>query len=143
MTISRVTDTTPGDHWQADRSPGVTMSAAESRVRHGADVQLHSPAMADPPCATRPPRPCAPVTDSRRPGSTGSVDPPAVDADPDRQGDSDGRDVDRRPVDRARTDRRRLVAAIASSVLPGAGQALNGRLRPALLFGVPTLVVAR
>lgn len=39
------------------------------------------------------------------------------------------------------TDRRRLLAAIASSLLPGFGQALNGRLRPALLFGIPTLAV--
>lgn len=39
------------------------------------------------------------------------------------------------------SDRRRLLAAIASSLLPGFGQALNGRLRPALLFGIPTLAV--
>ena len=39
------------------------------------------------------------------------------------------------------TDIRRLVAATLSSVLPGAGQAINGRLRPALLFGVPTLII--
>jgi LCP family protein required for cell wall assembly len=48
----------------------------------------------------------------------------------------DEANLDRRP-----TDRRRLLAAIASSLLPGFGQALNGRLRPALLFGIPTLVV--
>jgi LCP family protein required for cell wall assembly len=40
------------------------------------------------------------------------------------------------------TDLRRLLVAIASSVVPGAGQALNGRLRPALVFGIPTLVAA-
>ncbi|HEY7970404.1 MAG TPA: hypothetical protein VID95_10445, partial [Candidatus Limnocylindrales bacterium] len=39
------------------------------------------------------------------------------------------------------SDIRRLVAATLSSVLPGAGQAINGRLRPALLFGVPTLII--
>ena len=39
------------------------------------------------------------------------------------------------------SDRRRLLAAIASSLLPGFGQALNGRLRPGLLFGIPTLAV--
>ncbi|HEX2756516.1 MAG TPA: LCP family protein [Candidatus Limnocylindrales bacterium] len=39
------------------------------------------------------------------------------------------------------TDRRRLLAAIASSLLPGFGQAINGRLRSALLFGLPTLAV--
>jgi LCP family protein required for cell wall assembly len=39
------------------------------------------------------------------------------------------------------TDIRRLAAATLSSVLPGAGQAINGRLRPALLFGVPTLII--
>jgi LCP family protein required for cell wall assembly len=37
-------------------------------------------------------------------------------------------------------DRRRLVAAFASSLIPGLGQALNGRIRTALLFAVPTLV---
>ncbi|HYX11014.1 MAG TPA: LCP family protein [Candidatus Acidoferrum sp.] len=42
---------------------------------------------------------------------------------------------------RGHTDRRRLLAAIASSLLPGSGQLLNGRLRPALLFGVPTLAI--
>src|SRR4249920_636728 len=49
------------------------------------------------------------------------------------------------------SDIRRLAAATLSSVLPGAGQALNGRLRPALLFGAwlignsdrPALVLAR
>ncbi len=40
------------------------------------------------------------------------------------------------------TDVRRLIAAALSSVLPGTGQAMNGRLRPALLFGLPTLFVA-
>ena len=44
-------------------------------------------------------------------------------------------------ADRLPSDRRRLLAAIASSLLPGFGQALNGRLRPTLLFGIPTLVV--
>ncbi|MBA2381955.1 MAG: LCP family protein [Chloroflexi bacterium] len=39
------------------------------------------------------------------------------------------------------TDRRRLFAAIASSVVPGIGQALNGRLRPALTFAIPTVVL--
>ncbi len=49
----------------------------------------------------------------------------------------------RRPArgDTLPSDRRRLLAAIASSLLPGFGQALNGRLRPALLFGIPTLAV--
>src|SRR6185295_15170322 len=39
------------------------------------------------------------------------------------------------------SDIRRLIAATLSSVLPGTGQALNGRLRPALLFGLPTLFI--
>jgi LCP family protein required for cell wall assembly len=39
------------------------------------------------------------------------------------------------------SDRRRLLAAIASSLIPGFGQLLNGRLRPALLFGLPTLAL--
>jgi polyisoprenyl-teichoic acid--peptidoglycan teichoic acid transferase len=44
-------------------------------------------------------------------------------------------------LDRLPSDRRRLLAAIASSLLPGFGQALNGRFRPTLLFGLPTLAV--
>jgi polyisoprenyl-teichoic acid--peptidoglycan teichoic acid transferase len=49
----------------------------------------------------------------------------------------------RRPArgDTLPSDRRRLAAAIASSLLPGFGQALNGRLRATLLFGTPTLAV--
>jgi LCP family protein required for cell wall assembly len=49
----------------------------------------------------------------------------------------------RRPArgDTVPSDRRRILAAAASSLLPGTGQALNGRLRPALTFGVPTLAV--
>jgi LCP family protein required for cell wall assembly len=39
------------------------------------------------------------------------------------------------------SDLRRVVAAALSSVLPGAGQALNGRLRAALFFGVPTALI--
>ena len=39
------------------------------------------------------------------------------------------------------SDIRRLIAATLSSILPGTGQVLNGRLRPALIFGIPTLVV--
>jgi LCP family protein required for cell wall assembly len=46
-----------------------------------------------------------------------------------------------RQPDTRPSDRRRLAAAIASAVLPGSGQALNGRLRPALAFLVPSLVV--
>jgi LCP family protein required for cell wall assembly len=38
------------------------------------------------------------------------------------------------------TDRRRLLAATFSSILPGAGQLLNGRWRAAALFGLPTLI---
>ncbi len=41
---------------------------------------------------------------------------------------------------RSAFDRRRLIAAFLSSVLPGMGQALNGRLRPALAFLLPSLV---
>ena len=43
-------------------------------------------------------------------------------------------------ADRAPTDRRRLLAAVASSFLPGSGQVVNGRFRAALAFLVPTLV---
>jgi polyisoprenyl-teichoic acid--peptidoglycan teichoic acid transferase len=42
--------------------------------------------------------------------------------------------------DRRPTDRRRIAAAAFSSVLPGTGQLVNRRLRPALAFGGPTLV---
>jgi polyisoprenyl-teichoic acid--peptidoglycan teichoic acid transferase len=56
---------------------------------------------------------------------------------PPDEGTGGGRDVS----DGGHSDRRRLLAAIGSSVLPGSGQLLNGRLRPALLFGVPTLAV--
>src|SRR5437773_2625189 len=38
------------------------------------------------------------------------------------------------------TDRRRLAAAAFSSILPGSGQIINGRWRPAVFFGVPTAV---
>lgn len=44
-------------------------------------------------------------------------------------------------ADQRRFDRRRLIAAILSSVLPGTGQALNGRGRWALAFLVPSLVL--
>jgi LCP family protein required for cell wall assembly len=39
------------------------------------------------------------------------------------------------------SDARRLGTAVASSIVPGTGQALNGRLRPALFFGLPTLIL--
>lgn len=39
-------------------------------------------------------------------------------------------------------DGRRLVAAFASSLVPGAGQLVNGRLRPALLFAIPAILLA-
>jgi LCP family protein required for cell wall assembly len=42
---------------------------------------------------------------------------------------------------RRRGDRRRLIVAVASALIPGLGQALNGRIRPALAFTLPTLVV--
>jgi LCP family protein required for cell wall assembly len=38
------------------------------------------------------------------------------------------------------SDRRRLLAATLSSLLPGSGQLVNGRLRPAAAFGLPTIV---
>ena len=109
-------------------------------------VQLHSPAMAEPsvrdpsapplrarhPIAPDPARPRA----TRRP-ERATVDPSgprSTEREPARTG---------RPArgDTLPSDRRRLAAAIASSLLPGFGQALNGRLRAALLFGIPTLAV--
>jgi LCP family protein required for cell wall assembly len=47
-----------------------------------------------------------------------------------------------RRVSERPTDGRRLGAAFASSFVPGAGQAFNGRLRAALVFGGPMLVLA-
>jgi polyisoprenyl-teichoic acid--peptidoglycan teichoic acid transferase len=66
-----------------------------------------------------------------------------IDRDPMRRSVDPGPPTDRAsPVHAAARlpDRRRLLAAAASSVLPGAGQALNGRFRPALAFLLPTLV---
>ena len=40
------------------------------------------------------------------------------------------------------TDQRRLVAATASAFVPGGGQAFNGQLRLALLFGGPMIALA-
>jgi LCP family protein required for cell wall assembly len=78
--------------------------------------------------------------------SGGGIDrPPAAAPTDPRRGVRTGTEQARpaRPpdADRLRSDRRRLVAAIGSSVVPGLGQALNGRLRPALLFVLPTLAV--
>jgi LCP family protein required for cell wall assembly len=72
------------------------------------------------------------VRSTRRPVETGDGDPRQLLPE---------EAPDRRQADRRRTDRRRLVAAIASSLLPGSGQLLNRRFRPALLFGVPTLAL--
>jgi LCP family protein required for cell wall assembly len=88
-----------------------------------------------PPLRSRHPIPAEPPRPVRSTRRTVAAEPT------DRRQDPDGREVDRRPVGRGGTDRRRLLAAIASSVLPGSGQLLNGRFRPALLFGVPTLAV--
>ena len=60
---------------------------------------------------------------------------PATAPQPDVRSDRQAR------VDRRRGDRRRLVAATLSAILPGTGQALNGRLRPALTFLVPSLAL--
>jgi LCP family protein required for cell wall assembly len=88
-----------------------------------------------PPLRSRQPIPADPAPRAR--STRRPVDPEDGDAG---QGPAAG-GLDRRPIDRRRTDRRRLLAAIASSVLPGSGQLLNGRLGPALLFGLPTLAV--
>lgn len=61
-----------------------------------------------------------------------------------------GTSVRRRPTDRAATrsvsawapeDLRRIAAAAASAILPGAGQLLNGRRRLARWFALPALLV--
>ncbi|HET7472834.1 MAG TPA: LCP family protein [Candidatus Limnocylindrales bacterium] len=54
---------------------------------------------------------------------------------------SDARSERRTRPDSRRTDRRRLIAALLSSVLPGTGQALNGRIRAALTFLVPSIAL--
>jgi polyisoprenyl-teichoic acid--peptidoglycan teichoic acid transferase len=48
---------------------------------------------------------------------------------------------ERRPAATQPTDRRRLLAAILSGVIPGVGQAVNGRTRQAAIFLVPSLIV--
>jgi LCP family protein required for cell wall assembly len=50
---------------------------------------------------------------------------------------------DRRQIrpNRRPTDQRRLLAAILSGVVPGLGQAVNGRARLAALFVVPSLIL--
>ena len=47
-----------------------------------------------------------------------------------------------RPIrpDRRPTDERRLLASILSGVIPGVGQAVNGRGRLAAIFLVPSLI---
>ncbi|MGH2511541.1 MAG: hypothetical protein ACRDGQ_02515, partial [Candidatus Limnocylindrales bacterium] len=40
------------------------------------------------------------------------------------------------------SNRRRVVSALASSVLPGTGQLINLRWRPAAQFGLPVVAVA-
>lgn len=61
-----------------------------------------------------------------------------------------GTSVRRRPADRAATrsvpvwapdDLRRIVAAAASAIVPGAGQLFNGRRRLARWFALPTLLL--
>ena len=47
---------------------------------------------------------------------------------------------DRGP-DRRPTDQRRLLAALLSGVIPGSGQAVNGRARAAAIFAVPSLIL--
>jgi LCP family protein required for cell wall assembly len=48
-----------------------------------------------------------------------------------------------RPVrpDGRRTDQRRLIAAVLSGVIPGVGQAVNGRSRLAAIFLIPSLII--
>jgi hypothetical protein len=88
--------------------------------------------------------PSAPPLRGRRPGDFDQARPMVRrDVRPRPVHDDRTNEVDEstpaRP-DRRPTDRRRLLAATASSVIPGVGQALNGRLRPALLFAAPTFV---
>jgi LCP family protein required for cell wall assembly len=44
-------------------------------------------------------------------------------------------------VDPRRSDQRRIAAAVLSAILPGLGQAFNGRRRAALVFGVPSVIL--
>ena len=93
---------------------------AERSIRDPHAAPLRGRASSDPGLARR--------RDGREPSRRFADSEPRVDqAAPVRPG--------RRPP-----DRRRLIAAFASSILPGSGQALNGRFRAALAFLVPTLV---
>jgi LCP family protein required for cell wall assembly len=85
--------------------------------------------------------PFAPPIRGRRPIAADQARPMRSKRRPIAAADADVAQQDEANFDRRPTDRRRLLAAIASSLLPGFGQALNGRFRPALLFGIPTLVV--
>jgi LCP family protein required for cell wall assembly len=112
---------------------------AERSIRDPSAPPLRARHVVDPPRHARPLR-------ARAPRATEPQLEPDLPADPtDRR--TDTRPATRtnarptRPSDTRPTDRRRLAAAIASAVLPGTGQALNGRLRPALAFLVPSLVV--
>ena len=109
-------------------------------------VQLHSPAMAEPSVRD----PSAPPLRARHPVAPDPVRPRATRRPERATVDPSGpRSTEREPARTGRpargdtlpSDRRRLAAAIASSLLPGFGQALNGRLRAALLFGIPTLSI--
>jgi polyisoprenyl-teichoic acid--peptidoglycan teichoic acid transferase len=88
-------------------------------------MQLHSPRMDEPSLRD----PSAPPLRARRP----------IPAEQARRATPSAGLAAR--ADPGRTDRRRLVAAISSSVIPGVGQAFNGRLRPALAFAIPTGVL--
>jgi LCP family protein required for cell wall assembly len=104
---------------------------AERSIRHHAAPPLRARHLSDPPRTVR--------ARSGEPRLRVRPDPepvPRADARSKPNAAADARHLDRR-----RTDRRRLLAAILSSVLPGAGQAVNGRLRPALAFLVPSVVV--
>jgi len=47
----------------------------------------------------------------------------------------------RHPAVARPSDQRRLVAAVLSAILPGAGQAFNGRWKAAAIFAIPSLVL--
>jgi polyisoprenyl-teichoic acid--peptidoglycan teichoic acid transferase len=81
-------------------------------------VQLHSRSMAERPVRDS----SAPPQAIRRPVARSQARPRRVSESP--------------------ADGRRLVAAVASSFVPGAGQAFNGRMRAALVFGGPTIGLA-
>ncbi len=72
--------------------------------------------------------------------SGAAANPVSTAADPDNESERTDDNVRSDSPGRRPGDRRRVLAAVASAILPGTGQALNGRRRVALAFLAPSLV---